>query len=185
MRRISERQKLKGVRQGQREACEEVVCQHYRSIYRFMAYMSGDAGLAEDLTQETFTAAWANIGSYKGRASIGTWLHKIAYHKFIDSGRRLERRAALVAGLQKENSSEQEAFNPLHRLTMNEHWRILYEAMRKLEAPEYTSIVLHYIQDLSFREMGKVLDEPVGTVKWRTSRALARLKGFLTGRIEQ
>jgi RNA polymerase sigma-70 factor (ECF subfamily) len=149
-----------------------------------VAYLSGDATLAEDLTQETFAAAWANIGGYKGRASIGTWLHKIAYHKFIDSGRRLERRTALAAGLQKENSSEQEACNPLHRLTMNEDSRILYEAMRKLKSPEYTTIVLHYIQDMSFREMAKVLDEPVGTVKWRTGRALTTLKGFLTGRIE-
>lgn len=182
--RRSERQKLKGVRQGRREACEELVCQHYRSIYRFMAYLGADAGLAEDLTQETFTAAWANIGSYQGRASIRTWLHKIAYHKFIDSGRRLERRAAATAGLQKEHSSEQDASDPLHRLMMDEHSRLLYEAMRRLKPPEYTTVVLHYVQDLSFREMAKVLDEPVGTVKWRTGRALTELKGFLTGRIE-
>ncbi|MHC4260636.1 MAG: RNA polymerase sigma factor, partial [Planctomycetota bacterium] len=64
-----------------------------------------------------------------------------------------------------------------------EHSALLYEAMRRLESSEYIVIVLHYIQGLSFREMAKVLEEPVGTVKWQTSHALKRLKGFLTGRV--
>ena len=183
MRRRSERQNLKGIRQGRREACEEVVCQHYKSIYRFIAYLSGDASLAEDLTQETFVAAWANIGRYQGRASLGTWLHKIAYNKFIDSGRRLERHAALIARLKQDNPNVPDVLNPLHRLATDEHSRLLYEVMQGLDSSEYIVIVLHYIQDLSFREMAKVLEEPVGTVKWRTSRALKRLKEFLTGRV--
>jgi RNA polymerase sigma-70 factor (ECF subfamily) len=164
-------------------ACEQAVRQHYRPIYRFLAYLSADASLAEDLTQETFIAAWANIGRYRGRASFGTWLHKIAYNKFVDSGRRLERHAALMAGLKQDNPDVQETLNPLHRLMCDERSRLLYESMRKLEPSEYITIVLHYIQGLSFRDMANVLDEPTGTIKWRTSRALKRLKKFLTGRV--
>ena len=183
MRNRSERQSLKYIREGQREACEKAVCQHYKSIYRFLAYLSGDTTLAEDLTQETFIAAWANIGRYKGRASFGTWLHKIAYHKFIDSGRKLERDATLIAELEQNSPGVTETSNPLHRLTSDEHLHLLYDVMRKLEPPEYITVVLHYIQGLSFREMAKVLDEPAGTVKWRTSQALTKLRKFLTGRV--
>ena len=183
MRRRSERQNLKYIREGQREACEKAVCQHYKPIYRFLVYLSGDASLAEDLTQETFIAAWANIGRYKGRASFGTWLHKIAYHKFIDSGRRLERDATLIAQLKEKSPGVTETSDPLYRITSDEHLRLLYEAVQRLESPEYITIVLHYIQGFSFREMAKVLDEPAGTVKWRTSRALKRLREFLTGRV--
>jgi DNA-directed RNA polymerase specialized sigma24 family protein len=74
--------------------------------------------------------------------------------------------------------------NPFHQLAKDEHIRLLYEAMHKLDSPEYVAIVLHYVQGFSFREMTGVLDEPVGTIKWRTSRALKRLRAFLTGRIE-
>jgi RNA polymerase sigma-70 factor (ECF subfamily) len=183
VRRRLERQNLKYIRQGRREACEQAVRQHYRSVYRFLAYLSGDASLAEDLTQETFIAAWANIDRYKGRASFGTWLHKIAYHKFIDSGRRLGRRVTSIARLKEESSGVTETSNPLYRLTLDEHSRLLYEAMHKLEPSEYMAILLHYIQGLSFREMAKVLDEPAGTVKWRTSRALTKLRKLLTGRV--
>ena len=181
----SQRQNLKGIRQGKRGACEAVICENYEPIYRFLAYLSGDTSLAEDLTQETFVSAWANIGGYKGRASLKTWLHRIAYHKFVDSRRTLGRRSALMAGL-KENGSEESsgALNPLHQLIADEHWARLWQAMGNLELDDYLVVVLHYVQGLSFREMSEVLDKPVGTVKWQTSRALKKLRAFLSGRIK-
>jgi RNA polymerase sigma-70 factor (ECF subfamily) len=148
-----------------------------------MAYLTADAGLAEDLTQETFASAWANIDRFKGRASLQTWLHRIAYNKFVDSKRDLERRAASITGWQSDRHKVHEASNPLSRLMVDEHSALLYEAIRKLESSEYIVVVLHYIQGLSFREMAEVLEEPVGTVKWQTSHALKRLKGFLIGRV--
>ena len=185
MRHRSKRQNLKDIRKGRREAWEAVISQNYKSIYRFMAYLTADVSLAEDLTQETFVSAWTNIDRFKGRASIGTWLHRIAYHKFIDSKRNSERSIALKDKLKKGVHNTPETFNPLYRVMADERSRFLYEAMQKLESPEYVLIVLHYIQGLSFREMTKVLDEPTGTVKWRTSKALKKLKHILTGRVEQ
>lgn len=183
MRRRSERQNLRDLRKGRREAFEATICEHYKSIYRFVAHLSGDASLAEDLTQETFVSAWANISGYKGRASLGTWLHKIAYNKFIDSGRMLDRRAALIAGLKKDGPDILEVSDPFYRLIKDEHSLLLYESMHRLDSAEYLVIVLHYVQGFSFRDMAIVLDESVGTVKWRTSQALKRLRAFLTGRI--
>ena len=171
----AERKNLKMLRQDRRKAYEAAVLQHYRSIYRFMAYLTRDTGLAEELTQETFASAWANIDSFKARSSFKTWLHKIAYRKFIDS-KRSQRRDV-------ENDNATQASNPLHRLTADENTRLLYEAMRSLKQAEYIAILLHYIQGLSFRQVAKVLNQPVGTVKWRTSRALKTLKQYLSGRV--
>lgn len=182
MRHRSKRQ-IKDIREGQREAWEAIICRNYKLIYRFLAYLTSDASLAEDLTQETFVSAWANITRFKGRASLGTWLHRIAYHKFVDSRRNSERHVASMSGLQQGQRDVPETLNPLYRLMADEHSRLLYEAIHRLESFEYVAIVLHYIQGLSFREMAKVLDEPVGTVKWRTSRALKKLRTFLIGRV--
>ncbi len=183
MGRRDQRQNLKDLRKGRRRAYEEVVLQHYRSIYRFMAYLTRDTSLAEELTQETFASAWANIDSFRSRASLGTWLHRIAYRKFIDSTRRIQRDATLVNRLESQNEVAAEASDPLQQLTADENNRLLYEAMRRLKSPDYMVIVLHYIQGLSFREVAKVLDKPTGTVKWQTSRALKNLKSHLTGRV--
>ena len=183
MGRREQRKYLNELRKGRRRAYEDIVYKHYRSIYRLMAYLTHDTILAEELTQETFASAWANIDSFKGHASVGTWLHRIAYRKFIDASRSLRRNAALIDRLKAEKNGEHQIANPLQRLTADESSRLLYEAMRRLNSSEYTVIVLHYIQGLSFRQLAKVLDQPVGTVKWQTSRALKRLKEYLSGRV--
>ena len=183
MGRREQGQNLKKLGQGRREAYEASVLQHYRAIYRFMAYLTRDTWLAEELTQETFASAWANIESFGARASLGTWLHRIAYRKFIDSRRRLKRDVSLANNMKQQNDTSPASSDPLHRLTIDENYRLLYEAMERLKSPEYTVLVLHYIQGLSFRQVAKVLDRPVGTIKWQTSRALKRLKAYLTGRV--
>ena len=184
MGRRLERLKLRNAVKGQREACEEIICKHYKSIYRFIVFLSGDANLSEDLTQETFISAWANIDQFEGRASLKSWLHRIAYNKFLDSERSSQKRSDFTAGLNEGNSNEQQSFDPLHRISQDEHSRILFEAMNKLEPAEYVVIVLHYIQDFSYREMAEILKEPVGTIKWRTNKTLKKLREILTGRIK-
>jgi len=166
---------------AQRKIYETIICQHYESIYNFMLYLTNNAGLAEDLTQETFASAWVNINSFRHHASLKTWLHRIAYCKFIDSLRRQKRDIAFISNLQQEKYEVTEPSNPLKNLIADEDMYCLYKAMHRLKLSDYVVLVLHYIQNLSFREMSKVLDEPGGTVKWRTNKALKALKGLLAG----
>ena len=179
----SERQNLKNIRKGRRKAYEAVVRQNYMAIYRFMAYLTTDVRQAEDLTQETFLAAWANIDKFKGRASLGTWLHNIAYNKFIDSKRKCQRRTVLLNKLKQHHSGVPETLDPVNQVITDESSRLLYEALRQLESCDYVLILLHYIQGLSFRQMAEVLDKPAGTIKWQISRALKKLRAFLVGRV--
>jgi len=179
----SQQELLRQIRAGRREACEQFVCAHYAGVYRFLVHATRDAALAEDLTQETFAAAWRTIGSFEGRASLATWLHRIAYRKLLNAWRTRRRRDAGVARLALLRGGEAHP-SPLEWLLDDEHARELYEAVQSLEEGARLLIALHYLQELSFRDMAQVLDEPVGTVKWRTSRALAQLKESLTATID-
>ena len=69
--------------------------------------------------------------------------------------------------------------DPLDTAMADDEARRLYRSLHRLDAPERTLLVLHYLQGLSYREMASVLDEPTGTVKWRTGEALNRLRGLL------
>ena len=184
MGRRLERLRLRDAVKGQKEACEEIICKHYKSIYCFLVYLSGDANLSEDLTQETFISAWSNIDQFEGRSSLKSWLHRIAYNKFLDSERSSKKHPDLTTGLKEDESSEQKSFDPLYRISQDEHSRILFDAMKMLEPVEYIVILLHYIQDFSYSEMADILKEPVGTIKWRTNKTLKKLRDILTGRIE-
>ena len=178
-----ERQLIRTIRAGNRAGCAELVRSHYASIYRFLLHLSGNVSSAEDLTQETFAAAWAGIGRFGGRASLKTWLHKIAYGKFVDAKRRCKVSQTAIEKLQRQNNSPAEARNPLAEAISKERSGRVYDAVGELNTDEREVIVLHYFQGLSFREMAAVLDEPTGTVKGRTSRALGQLKITLDGRV--
>jgi RNA polymerase sigma-70 factor (ECF subfamily) len=179
----SQRQLLRALRQGRAGACETLINQHYAAVYRFVAYLTGDPGDAEELTQETFAQAWANIGSFKGRASFATWLHRIAYTRFIDARRKQQRTAVLIGNLKQQANAGASQLDPLQQLVADEDLRMLYAQLRRLDQAERTVIVLHYVQGLTYRQMAKVLDVPVGTAKWQTSRALKKLRDYLVGRV--
>jgi RNA polymerase sigma-70 factor (ECF subfamily) len=183
LRRRAQCQNLKHIRLGRRKAYEALICQHYKEIYGFMVYLTGDKNRAEDLTQDTFVAAWANIDSLRAHASLKSWLHQIAYRKFIDSQRATKRSTAMLKNMIRAASDISETPNPLYQVMADEHSALLYEAIGKLEPSQYLLIILHYFQGLSFREMTTVLGRPIGTIKWQTGKALKTLKSFLSERV--
>jgi RNA polymerase sigma-70 factor (ECF subfamily) len=164
------------LRAGRPEACAELIRAHYQSVYRFLFHLTRDIHQAEDLTQETFAAAWEKSATFEGRAALATWLHRIAYTKFIDS-RRAQRRATRM--LERLSSPEGSSSEPFDALMADDEAHRLYRMLQALDERERTLLVLHYFQGLSYRDMASVLDEPSGTVKWRTAEALNRLRMLL------
>jgi RNA polymerase sigma-70 factor (ECF subfamily) len=171
---------LSDLRAGRREACAELVRAHYQTVYRFLVHLTRDVHQAEDLTQETFTAAWEKIATFQGRSTLATWLHRIAYTKYIDA-QRAERRAAGMR--ERLTMPKASPADPLDTVTADDEAERLYRALDGLDPPERTLLVLHYLQGLSYREMAAVLDEPTGTVKWRTGEALHRLRALLSDEV--
>jgi RNA polymerase sigma-70 factor (ECF subfamily) len=167
---------LSHLRAGRPEAGAELVRAHYQTVYRFLVHLTRDVHQAADLTQETFAAAWEKIATFQGRATLATWLHRIAYTRFIDA-QRAERRAAAMR--ERLPSPQVAPADPLDTVMADDEAQRLYRALHGLDAPERTVLVLHYLQGLSYREMAAVLDEPTGTVKWRTTEALNHLRTML------
>ena len=167
---------LSNLRAGRPEACSELVRAHYQAVYRFLVHLTGDVHQAEDLTQETFVSAWGKIAAFQGRATLATWLHRIAYTKFIDA-QRSELRAARAR--ERLITASDSPADPLDMAAADDETRCLYQCLDGLDASDRTVLVLHYLQGLSYREMASVLDEPTGTVKWRTCEALHRLRILL------
>ena len=65
-----------------REAGEKLVTEHYPRIYRLLRHLTASIDNAEDLTQQTFVKAWQALATFRGEASLATWLHCIAYHEY-------------------------------------------------------------------------------------------------------
>ena len=170
----------RALRRRTARASARFVQAHYARIHRFLVHLSGEVHLADDLAQETFLSAWASLDSFRNEASIATWLHRIAYGKFVDSRRKAKcDKAATTERFLNQPSPGSAVPGPLERIIDNERSFGIYLAVQSLDEAARAVITLHYFQGMTFREMATVLDEPVGTVKWRTSEALTRLKTSL------
>ncbi len=178
----AERRILKALREGRREAYEEIIDTHYASIYRLLLFLTRDASVAEDLTQEVFASAWAAIEGFRGDASVKTWLRRIAYNLFLDAQRRHKRDASLAGQVGADDVGV--AADPLSRIMTEEHLHRMYRAMDDLEDQERAILLLHYLDGLSYREMARVLHQPAGTLKWMTHDALETLRALVIGKAE-
>jgi len=152
----------------------------YRPVYALLFNLSRDAAAAEDLTQETFASAWERMGAFDGRGALGAWLYRIGYNKFIDAQRSLARKKTALS--EKARSSVTSPQNPLDGVLCDERSEQLHEAIGRLDTADREVIVIHYLQGLSLSQTAELLGQPVGTVKWRVSEALARLRVSLNGR---
>ena len=74
---------------------EQIYRQHARTVYRFLLAQCGDAGLAEELTQETFYQALRSIDRYDGSCKLSVWLCQIARHLWYQHLRRRGREAPM------------------------------------------------------------------------------------------
>ena len=178
----AERRILTALQEGRREAYEEVIQTHYASIYRLLLFLTRDASRAEDMTQEVFASAWAALGSFRGEASVKTWLRRIAYNLFVDAQRRRRRDEALAGTLTEGDPGA--AADPLSLVMADEHLGRMYQAMDDLDGEERAVLLLHYLDGLSYREMARVLQQPAGTLKWMTHRALERLRTRVIGKAD-
>ena len=174
----TDRELLDGILRGAARDCARLIHNHYQAIYRFGFHLTRSEAEAEDLTQETFAAAWEKIGAFEGRSTLRTWLHRIAYSKFVD-GRRAGRRSAALTERLKSREAPAPA-SPLEAAVSDDETRQLYAALEQVDTADRALLVLHYIQGLSYREMADVTGEPAGTVKWRTGLALSRMRTLLT-----
>lgn len=195
---------VREVAAGSHDALAALYDRHGDGVFAAACRLTSDRGMAEEVVQETFLALWNRAETFDPRlGSMAAWLHTIARNRTVDrlraAGRRpdlvplsvvagggfgstdepdadaLERvlaRGAIVAGGEPARSPEMAFVLQELRVT-------LQAALATMPDDERLVIVLAYGEDLSQSEIAERLGWPLGTVKTRTRRALARLRAVL------
>lgn len=144
------------------------------SLRRFLlALCGGDASLADDIAQDALVRAYVASGSFLGLSKFSTWLFRIAYNCYVDHHRKPR--------LETISSDTKQALSvPAAEETDSgfRHQR-LYQALDSLPEKEKASIVLHYFEDRSIKEISSILQIPQGTVKYYLSTGRNHLKSIL------
>ncbi|HLJ55375.1 MAG TPA: RNA polymerase sigma factor [Chthonomonadaceae bacterium] len=154
---------------GDRRSGERFVTAHYPRIFRLLRCLAGSPDVAQDLTQQTFARAWQALPSFQGRASLATWLHKIAYHEYTNWLRTKRDHAPLDEAAGIADLREALGLDSI----------LVSRALAKLTAEHREPFVLYYMQEFSVGEIAELLELPEGTIKSRLFTARRRLREML------
>ena len=171
---------------AQDEAAFEQIMRLYADrLYNYILRMVGNATDAEDLVQETFLRAYQGLPQFDGRASLGTWLYRIATNLCIDHQRRRARRVQTVSYSEGEDEEgepaawdfpDQQTPNPLEAALNRELEAVVEDAIDKLSPKLKTVLLLYDVEELSYEEIARVLGIPIGTVKSRLNHARTQIQ---------
>ncbi len=168
-------------------AFNEVVARYKDRVYGYVCRMIGPGADAEDLAQETFVRAYTNIHSFQSRATLNTWLFRIATNLCIDHIRRGQAGRGRDASLSMEDPETRQgverelpdnSHNPEQAALNRELGRRIQEALQDLPPRLRAVVHLFDVEGLSYDEIARVVDCPLGTVKSRlfTARMALRAK---------
>jgi RNA polymerase sigma factor (sigma-70 family) len=159
---------------GDRAAFEDLYRRFAPVVLGMARRHLSDAGSAEEVTQETFTAVWRSAGRFRPNGGSGSaWIYTIARNAIVDRARR-QPQPVLNASHEISPEAGPDECAEASWLT----WRV-QTALLRLPDTERVVLELAYWSGLSQTEISSHLGVPVGTVKTRTRAAFKRLRGLL------
>jgi RNA polymerase sigma-70 factor (ECF subfamily) len=163
---------------GDPAAFEILIEHHQRMIHSLTFRMTGSTADAEDLAQEAFLRAYAQLGTFRGQAKFSTWLYRIALNICLNWRQSEARRFRLQAACAEELSVWQDQPEP--QPSGDPASRQVQSALLKLSPKQRAAIVLTVYDGLNHAEAAALLGCPEATVSWRIFAARRKLKRWLS-----
>ena len=155
-----------------------VLIRHYDEGLRALAYrLLGDRDRMDDALQEAYVRAFRALPRFRGDASPGTWLYRIAYNACVDELRR-DRRVVPLDAVRERSDPRPGADEAVPAR------RQLAEALAALGPEDRAAVLLVDAQGFDYRSAAEILGIPEGTVASRLNRARAALRRFLDDRLQ-
>ncbi len=181
---------------GDKQSFDILLGRYLKPIYSFVYRYTGNAGDAEDITQDVFVKTWRNLKKFdprknhftflqdKQNKSFKTWIFSIAKNTSIDYLKKKK----MIPFSEFENEEGENLLTdkladpsplPNELLERADVARVLSSAIDKLSSKYRMVLFLRYNDHFTFREIGEFMGEPLHTIKSRHRRALIKLKEFL------
>lgn len=145
---------------------------HAGRVLGYARRICRDAALAEDITQEVFTAVWTRAGTFRSdRGGIYAWLYTLTRNKLVDHWRSLGRNGGL---------EDLDGLALPAPVTGDRDLRIaLQKALARVPSEQRRAIETAYFEGLTYEETASRLDLPLGTLKSRIRVGLRALREVL------
>jgi RNA polymerase sigma-70 factor (ECF subfamily) len=170
---VKERRLIARASRGDPSAERALYETHVDRVFRLAYRMTGDAELAEDLTQETFVRAFAKLTGFRGDAALATWLHSITTRVVLNALRKVRRLR------ERETDLDQVEEPPAAATEDHELRRLLHREIDALEDDLRLVFVMHDVEGFKHAEIAAALEIPAGTSKNRLFRARRAIRAGL------
>ncbi len=170
------RRLISGIAAGDESAMEAFFCRYRAEVYAFACSRLDDSQSAGDIVSEVMLAVWQGARRFKGGSGVRTWLLGIANNKVRDA---LRRRGPWR--FQQLDHPIADTGSPgCERMAVDAaDLRCLNRCLQALSDEHRQVVHLAFFEDLSYPEIARVIDRPVGTVKTRMYHARIALKRSL------
>lgn len=142
------------------------------TIYTVCLMFSDDSDEVEDLVQETLINLWKGYDSFEGRSEVRTWVWRIAMNTCISADRKRKKRKSETSSLETIGVSAEEVSNEGQD---DKQIRLLHERIHKLGVFD-RAIVLLWLEDMSYEEIGQIVGISAKNVSVRLVRIREQLK---------
>lgn len=159
---------------GDRWAFGELAGRHGDRLWGLAVRTLGDPEDAADVVQEALVSAFRRAGTFRGEASVRTWLHRIVANACIDRIRHDRCRPTVVPLTERDLPARRP--DPATELATR---MAVDEALAALPVEQRIAVVLVDVQGCAVAEVAEILQIPAGTVKSRCARGRARLAVLL------
>lgn len=178
------------VREGDREAFNELVERHASKIFRLARHITKNDAEASDVLQDAFLKAYSRLDQFQGDSKFYTWLVRIAVNEALMRLRK--RRGDKTVSLDQDVETEDGAMrrevadegeDPEEAYGREEMRVILERAIDSLSDTYRSVFVLRDVEGLSTEETADMLDLSISAVKSRLLRARLQLRDKLSRRL--
>ena len=166
---------------GRRDAFDVLVERHQRHVYQLCYRFVGNHEDASDLAQDVFIRAYRGIGTFKGEASLGTWLYRIGVNVCLNRvGAKTPKPEALdpllAASDERIAVTEESADAAVLR---GERAGQVRAAIARLPRKQRATLILRVYHELPHEQIAGILGSSVGAVKANFFHALNNLKKLM------
>ncbi len=170
-------------------AYAELMGKYKDSIYYMMLKMVRNEDDADDLTIEAFGKAFNRIHQYEPNFAFSTWLFRIATNNCIDFIRKkkmtilsIDKTITDSEGGEMKIDIKSENLDPEEKIIRKQKIRIMRAIVDQLKPRYKELVILRYFRELSYEEIAKETDLPLGTVKAQLFRAREQLYSLMQHR---
>jgi RNA polymerase sigma factor (sigma-70 family) len=175
---MEDSQLIDRIKAGDGQSFETLVDRFQGRVYNACLGFVFNRDDAQDLTQEVFIEVYKSIASFEGRASLGTWIHRIAVTKSLElirSRSRKKRAGQLLSliGLQQAgwDVRADEIDHPGFSLENKERARHLYSAINGLPEQQRIAFTLHKIEGRPYEEVAEIMGLSISSIESLLFRA--------------